>query len=122
MVLRAFLVGQVVKTLPAMQETWVRFLGREDTLEQEMATHSNILAWRILWTEEPGALQSMGSQRSAHEQLTQSLLSSGPQESLSTDTARLETQFEAHSHAAYWNEHLLETYTTCRTSRWVPQS
>ena len=56
MVLRAFLVGQVVKTLPAMQETWVRFLGREDTLEQEMATHSNILAWRILWIKEPGGL------------------------------------------------------------------
>ena len=45
-----------------MQETQVRFLGQEDPLEQEMATHSSILAWRILWTEEPGRLQSMGSQ------------------------------------------------------------
>ena len=45
-----------------MQEIWVRFLGREDPLEKEMATHSSILAWRIPWTEEPGRLQSMGSQ------------------------------------------------------------
>ena len=57
----------MVKTLPEMQETCFRFLGREDTLEQEMATHSNILAWRILSTEEPGGLQSMGSQRSGHD-------------------------------------------------------
>ena len=48
------LVAQLVKTLPAVQETWVRFLGQEDPLEKEMATHSSILAWKILWTEEPG--------------------------------------------------------------------
>ena len=53
----------MVKNPPAMQETWVQFLGWEDPLEKGMATHSNILAWRILWTEEPGGLQSMGSQR-----------------------------------------------------------
>ena len=47
---------QMVKSLPAMQKTWVRSLGQEDPLEKEMATHSNILAWRILWTEEPGGL------------------------------------------------------------------
>ena len=58
----ASLVAQSVKNLLAMQETWVRFLGREDSLEKEMATHSNTLAWRIPWTEEPGGLQSMGSQ------------------------------------------------------------
>ena len=58
------LIAQSVKNLPAMQETWVRFLGWEDTLEKEMATHSSILAWRIPWTEEPGGLQSMGSQES----------------------------------------------------------
>ena len=46
-----------------MRETWVQFLGREDPLEKEMATHSSIFAWRISWTEEPGGLQSMGSQR-----------------------------------------------------------
>ena len=50
----------MVKNLPAMWETWVRALGREDPLEKEMATHSGILAWRIPWTEKPGRLQSLG--------------------------------------------------------------
>ena len=59
----ASLVPQLVKNLSAMQETWVQCLGWEDTLEKGMATHSSISAWRILWTEEPGGLQSMGSQR-----------------------------------------------------------
>ena len=54
--------GLAVKNLPAMQETQIRFLGREDLLEEGMATHSGILAWEIPWTEEPGGLQSMGSQ------------------------------------------------------------
>ena len=58
----ASLVAQRLKCLPAMWETWVRSLGREDPLEKEMATHSSILAWRIPWTEEPGGLQSTGSQ------------------------------------------------------------
>ena len=62
----ASLVAQMVKRLPAVQETWVRSLGREDPLEKEMATHSSILAWRIPWTEEPGRLQSMGLQRVRH--------------------------------------------------------
>ena len=53
----------MVKSLPAMWETWVQSLGWEDLLEKEMATHSNILSWKIPWTEEPGSLQSMGSQR-----------------------------------------------------------
>ena len=56
-------MAQTVKNLPAMQETWVRSLGREDPLEKEMETHSSILAWRIPRTEEPGGPQSMGSQR-----------------------------------------------------------
>ena len=56
------LVAQSVKNLPAMQETQVRSLGQEDPLEKEMATHSNILAWRVPLTEEPGGLQTMGSQ------------------------------------------------------------
>ena len=56
----------MVKNMPAAQETWVRTLGREDPLEKEMATHSSILAWRIPWKEEPGGLQSMGSQRVEH--------------------------------------------------------
>ena len=62
--LRASLISKSVKNLPAMQETEVQFLGREDPLEKEMATHSSILAWRIPWTEEPGRLQSMGLQKS----------------------------------------------------------
>ena len=63
----ASLVAQTVKDLPAMQETWVRSLGREDPLEKEMTMHSSILAWRLPWTEEPGELQSMGSQRVGHD-------------------------------------------------------
>ena len=61
--LGAFLIAQPVKNLPAVQETWVQSLGQEDPLEKEMATHSSILAWKIPWMEEPGGLQSMGSQR-----------------------------------------------------------
>ena len=57
------LVAQTVKHLSAMRETWVGSLGWEDPLEKEMATHSNTLAWKIQWMEEPGGLQSMGSQR-----------------------------------------------------------
>ena len=57
----------VVKNLPAMQETWVQFLGREDPLEEEMATHSSVLAWEIPWTEEPSVLQSVGLQRVGHD-------------------------------------------------------
>ena len=53
-------MAQMVKNLPAMRETWVRSLGQEDPLEEGMATHSNFLAWRIPWTEEPGELQSIG--------------------------------------------------------------
>ena len=59
----ASLVAQRLKLLPAMRETWVQFLGREDPLEKEMATHASILTWRIPWTEEPGGLQSTGSQK-----------------------------------------------------------
>ena len=64
---RASLVAQRVKRLPPLQETWVQSLGQEDPLEKEMATHSSILAWRIPWTEEPGGLQSTGSQRVGHD-------------------------------------------------------
>ena len=62
--LGASLVAQIVKHLPAMQETWVLSLGREDPLEKEMATHSSTLAWRIPWMEDP---DSMGSQRVRHD-------------------------------------------------------
>ena len=67
---QASLIAQLVKTLPAVQETQVRFLGWEDPLEKEMATHSSNLAWRIPWTEEHGRLQSMGSQRVGHDIFT----------------------------------------------------
>ena len=62
----ASLVAQLVKSLPAVRETWVQSLGRKDPLEKEMATHSSILACRIPWTEKPGGLQSTGSQRVGH--------------------------------------------------------
>ena len=63
----AFLVAQLVKTPPAMRETWVRSLGWEDPLEKGMASHSSILAWRTAWTEEPDGLQSKGSQTVRHD-------------------------------------------------------
>ena len=59
-------MAQRVKHLPAMQEIWVRSLVWEDPLEKKMATHSSILAWKILWTEEPGVIQSMQLQRARH--------------------------------------------------------
>ena len=62
----ASLIAQLVKNLPKMQETWVQLLGQEDPLEKEMVNHSGILAWKIPWTEEPGSLQPMGSQRVGH--------------------------------------------------------
>ena len=65
----ASLVAQTVKRLPTMRETRVRSLGREDPVEKKMATHSSILAWKIPWTEDPGRLQSMGSQKDTTEQL-----------------------------------------------------
>ena len=66
----ASLEAQIVKNPPAMWETWVPSLGWEDPLEEEMATHSSILAWRFPWTEEPGGLQSMKSQRVGHNGVT----------------------------------------------------
>ena len=64
------LVAQTVMGLPLMQETWVQFLGQNDPLEKEMATHSSILAWKIPWMEEHGRLQSMGSPRVRHKSAT----------------------------------------------------
>ena len=63
----ASLVAQLAKNLPAVQETWIRSLGREYLLAKEMANHSSILAWKISQIEEPGGLQSMGSQRVGHD-------------------------------------------------------
>ena len=70
LIIRASLVAQRLKHLPAMQGTWVQSLGREDPLENKMATHSSILAWEIPRMEEPGGLQSMGSQRVGHDCVT----------------------------------------------------
>ena len=64
LIIWASLVAQMVKNPPAMQETWVRSPGQEDPLENGIATHSSILAWRIPWTEEPGGLQSMSHKES----------------------------------------------------------
>ena len=73
------LVAQTVENLPAVQETWVQSLGQENPLEKAVVTHVSILVWRIPWTEEPGGLQSTGSQRLRHDRVTytwQTLLSS----------------------------------------------
>ena len=66
----ASLVAQMVKNLPLVRNTWVQSLGWEDPLEKGMATHSSILAWRIPWTEEPGRLPPMGSQKVGHDWVT----------------------------------------------------
>ena len=60
-------MAHTVKSLPAMQETWFQSLDQEDPLEKKMTTHSSILAWKMLWKEEPGRLQSMGLQRVGHD-------------------------------------------------------
>ena len=75
---RTSLVAQTVKRLPTVQETRVQCLGQEDPLEKEMATHSSTLAWKIPWTEEPGRLQSMGSQRVGHDWATSHTYIHGP--------------------------------------------
>ena len=66
-IISASLMAQAVKHLSTMRETWVQSRGREDPLEKEMAIHSSTIAWKIPWTEEPGRLQSMGSQRVRHD-------------------------------------------------------
>ena len=67
-------MSQMVKNLPTMQKIWVQSLGWEDPLEKGMATHSSILAWRIPWTEEPGGLRPMGSQRVGHDRATDTVV------------------------------------------------
>ena len=71
----AFLLAQTIKSLTAMQETRVWFLRSEEPVEKGMAAHSSILAWRIPWTEEPGEIQSMGSQRVGHNRVTNTFTS-----------------------------------------------
>ena len=68
-----FLMAQMAKNLPAMQETWVCSLGQEDPLEKGMATHSSTLAWRVPWTQQLGRLQPVGSQRVRHDRVADTL-------------------------------------------------
>ena len=87
--LLASLVAQMVKHLPAMQDIWVRSLGREDPLEKEMANQSSSLAWKIPWTEELGRLRSMGSQRVGHHWATSLIESSNSVNTVSKLTIQI---------------------------------
>ena len=100
--LRASLVAQRLKRLPAMWEMWVQSLGREDPLEKEMATHSSILAWRIPWMEEPGGLQSTGSQRVGHDWATSLTHSQG----CTTITTIWKHQFSGAQPSLWSNSHI----------------
>jgi len=99
------LVAKMVKNLPVMQETKVRFPGQEDPLEKRMATHSSILAWRIPWTEEPGGLQSMGWKRVRHNRATH------------THT-HTHTQYTARTVNAHCHYHNMPSIRIC----WTPTS
>ena len=79
--LQAFTMAQWVNNLPAMQETWIQFLGQEDPLEEEMATHFSILAWKIPWAEEPGRPQSKELQRVEHDWVTKPIRATDVKES-----------------------------------------
>ena len=85
-------MAQRLKRLPAMWETWVRSLGREDPLEKEMATHSSTLAWRIPWTEELGGLQSTGRKESDRTERLHFLLGNGPSPYIPTTVLTLEKE------------------------------
>ena len=106
----ASLVAQLVKNLLAVRETWVRSLGWEGPLEEGMATHSSILAWRIPWTEEPGGLQSMGSHRIRHNWVIK----------------RTHTHTHTHTHTRLllakivgWFEHQQRWYLQCAEIPWT---
>ena len=102
----ASLVAQMVKNLPAMWETWDLSLGREDPLEESMATHSSILPWRIPWTEEPGGLQSMGSQRVRHDWATKHSTSYAP-----TKFYKEKRDGDGHSLAHIWEHRVTSKWT-----------
>ena len=101
----ASLVAQMVKTPPAVQETWVQSLGWEDPLEKGMAPHSSILAWRIPWTEEPGGLQSMGSQRVRHNWVT-------------TTSSSIHKLLHQNFPKIRWKLLLMPHYSSCMA--WIP--
>ena len=98
----ASLVAQMVKNLPAMQETWVRSLSQEDPLEKRMAIHSSILAWRILWTEEPGGLWPIGSQKVSHNRGLTLPLSLFPSVPIALETLRKKGTWQTHSKVLGW--------------------
>ena len=102
----------MIKNLPAMQETWVWSLDQEDHLKKEMATHSSILAWRIPWTEEPGGLQSMGSQWVGHDWATNTYTLSHHRSSVTGSknlTRELRPPFPAHTIQKISCSHLMIT-------------
>ena len=100
---RATLVAQMVKNLPAIQEIWVQSPGWEDPLEKELAPHSSILAWRILWTEEPGRVQSMGSQRGGHNWATNTFSPSNMMNSVDLNFGLHHDSSSPHFPLPFWN-------------------
>ena len=116
--------GSVVKNLPSIHKTRVRSLGQEDPLEEGVATHSCILAWRIPWTEEPEGLQSMGSQRVGHNWVTNTFRAGAWVTAgtilvwgLSQDPLEKEKSFKSHFSTFNWfYQHLLQTYSR---EKWI---
>ena len=96
------LVAQMVKHLPTMRETQLQSLGWEDLLEKEMETHSSILAWKFPWTEEPGRLQSMGSQRVGHDWATYDYEASLMAQLIKNLAAIQETHFDSWVGKIHW--------------------
>ena len=111
LVVMTSLVTQMIKHPPTMRETQFRSMGWEDPLEKEMATHSSILAWRIPWTEEPGGLQSTGSQRFGHDWAT----------SLSRGEVRPTSKSLIMSHLVphHWSKHITGANPKSGGSRWI---
>ena len=97
-------MAQRVKRLPAMQETWVRTLGQEDPLEKAMAPHSSTLAWKIPWTEEPGRLQTMASQRVGHDWAT----------SLHVTSCNSAFSTVLSTHLCAYTCHFIQFFDTCK--------
>ena len=114
-------MAQMVKNPPAMQETWVQFLGWEDPLEKEMTICSSIIAWRIPWTEDPGRLQSMGSQRVGHDWGTKHACMSSYMAVVPTDMSNLKSMMtspgNATGHDVIHSTHTLQTSFVCYLCR-----
>ena len=118
----ASLVAQMVKNPPTMQKTWVQFLDWEDSLKKGVATHSNILAWRIPWTEEPSRLQSMGSQSQtqlsdlAHVKKDERPMA---QSLLPPSSYHIRPSQPAHIHPGHWSPHPSSFYLTRPAPAWT---